>query len=1104
MAGYLTAQQLINGSLDAETLERYATGSAGQPNVNRVGNDVKNLATLTQQVLEVASGAAKLRTYLTAAAMNSDTSSPAGTTGQVTNDSDASKNGYYVFNGMAWLWSGIQPASVPRVNSLLRVVQACPWLDPSVLNLSGSGQTDWFLPTQKRIEAALAIKSVRIENGDPNEQYIISVICNQDPTNKDRIAIAKLSDGTTVLNTGAVDIARNASGLTRVVIGSVANDASLRAYLDIDYREITSTGILNSASSGLFRIARTRELDAIRQIVDRGMLPSWLRADYRNLVLAGNERWRAATSAIRGIWLDGVDSAKDYRVSVLAKDQPYGNRILIHDGVGTVAGYEDPGIAPTGIQTVPLSERNGSGVSGTLTINWSLLTGPFVVTSAVSNLVIDPNYPDPERAAQLVYRGGGSNSEASLRPLARAIKVALAGSSINWGQGYLGELSYVGAIEWYLRTQAATSIHASVLAPSAASIVAPNLWLGSARRLQGVNASAEFDLWGDELTVNLCRERGSDGAALVDVYVDDVLFDTFSTYNGEPFGTDTENFTGNGTDLKYPLSRAFTCGHVVTVNGTELVGGMNTQGSGAAIPAGWDYLITRAYSVPLNAVVHQIWFRNAPTGPIACSYSYGESISYMRGTLGNIGKGLDTPLESPFGDGAVSEDTTQPASVSSGLGFRDSDPRACVTYMLGEAKQRHFRLVVRALDPRATGGTPWLDLNFVTNRMHHIMNAGIGGWSAELFLTSEILLNRIDRVAEWGPDVFLLESCTNDDWLTHVTKGWVTRTGVTAQQLKDDESSNYFSSITGTSPNKTVLDDRIPISAAAAKAITLNTAGATISAAPGDALVIGSFHGDHRRVAVRLIDTYAAGVATFKRPINADDFAQADDLAGLVGEWAMIKAAPTWVSQVEQCVQIVQDENPDCRVHVATCGAPNYHHRRLFGYRELGMDLARTKGWGFVDFYDATNRFQYNQPQTGRLYITTSQGTTSTGAASYPLYMPNGSVPTARMIHMPRILVDGVDRTNKGVHIEGGYAYSWASGVAEPSLSNDTLQQKPYRLAFTSNVPAAGAVIEVSYATRIWSTDDTHPGRLDLGVYGIAVFGSIGQQIVDAQTIGIL
>jgi hypothetical protein len=1032
------------------------------------------------------------------------------------------------------------------------------------------------------------------------------------------------------------------------VVGDTANAASIRAILEVDYREITSTGTLASGSGGPLRIARANIFTTLQQYHDNEALPAWIAPASRSAVLYGHDRWREAAFAIRGIQLNDYNAGETYRVTVLTKDDPtFLTRISVSDSTGGVCSGAVATPTGVGLMRIEMTQLNASGITGVAHVNFGNIQGPFVISDPASNLVIDPTVPDifeeavvsPRRLDSLEWpawlsklstptptllrlaknimaidlkgtdpaaeygisvitkqdptygdrffvRSGGatvarwfpgtpytpspdgvdrlpltefgnsgvsgeliinwaalatgnllttstptllidpavlsphgaksavdalanelellSSGGSGSRPLCRAIRVALAGSSITWGQGYLGELSYVGGVELFLRTRVATSLHASNLAPDGTVRARSNLWLGEARRISGAGAAVEFDMWGDELTINLCRERGNAGAALVDIYADNQLFGTFSTYNDEPQGADTANFAGNGVDLKFDLGRAFTHNHSVTVSGTPMVGGMNTQGSGATIPAGWDYMVVRSYNAALNRVTHVLWFKVAPTGPIVCTYAYGESICYMRGTLGNTGAGLDSPLESPFGDGSVAEDPTQPASISSGLGFRESDTRACQTYALGEARQRHFRLVVRALDPRATGGTPWLDLNFVTNRMHHIMNAGIGGWSADLFLTSDILLNRIDRVAEFRPDVLLMESCTNDDWLTHVTKGWVTRTGVTAQQLKDDESSNYFSSITGTSPNKTVLDDRIPIAGAAAKSITLNTAGATISAAAGDALVIGSFHGDHRRVAVRLIDTYAAGVATFKRPITADDFAQADSLAGLVGDWAMIKAAPTWVSQVEQCVEIVQDENPDCRVHIATCGAPNYHHRRLFGYRELGMDLARTKGWGFVDFYDATNRFQYNQPQTGRLYITTSQGTASTGAASYPLYMPNGSVPTARMIHMPRVLVDGVDRTNKGVHIEGGYAYSWASGVADPSLSNDTLQQKPYRLVFTSNVPAAGAVIEVSYAARIWSTDDTHPGRLDLGAYGIPVFGNIGQQVVDAQTIGIL
>ena len=56
---YITPQELMNASIDAGTLENFATGAAGQPNINRVGNDVKNLATIRVEALDSASAAAK-------------------------------------------------------------------------------------------------------------------------------------------------------------------------------------------------------------------------------------------------------------------------------------------------------------------------------------------------------------------------------------------------------------------------------------------------------------------------------------------------------------------------------------------------------------------------------------------------------------------------------------------------------------------------------------------------------------------------------------------------------------------------------------------------------------------------------------------------------------------------------------------------------------------------------------------------------------------------------------------------------------------------------------------------------------------------------------
>lgn len=112
---YITPQELRDASVDAGTLERFATGSAGQSNINRVGNDVQNLATIRVAALEAASSAANLQTYLTKAAMDADISQPAPTTGRVTNDPTTANNGDYVWNGTAWLWSEVQPASTAEM-----------------------------------------------------------------------------------------------------------------------------------------------------------------------------------------------------------------------------------------------------------------------------------------------------------------------------------------------------------------------------------------------------------------------------------------------------------------------------------------------------------------------------------------------------------------------------------------------------------------------------------------------------------------------------------------------------------------------------------------------------------------------------------------------------------------------------------------------------------------------------------------------------------------------------------------------------------------------------------------------------------------------------
>lgn len=109
MAGYITAQELMDASVDAGTLDAYANGNVGVPNINRDGEDVRNLQTLNAEVLQIATGAANLRTYLTKAAMDADTSQPVNTMAQVVQDPTVANNVFYVWTGSAWAVSQVQP-----------------------------------------------------------------------------------------------------------------------------------------------------------------------------------------------------------------------------------------------------------------------------------------------------------------------------------------------------------------------------------------------------------------------------------------------------------------------------------------------------------------------------------------------------------------------------------------------------------------------------------------------------------------------------------------------------------------------------------------------------------------------------------------------------------------------------------------------------------------------------------------------------------------------------------------------------------------------------------------------------------------------------------
>lgn len=124
LAGYPTTKELQNASTDAKTISKFGNDLAGVPNINRVGNDVENMMTLRGRMLEAAAQAANLKTYQTKAQLSADLSQPINATGRVVNDPTPSNNGDYVWNGSAWVWSAIQPASSTRVATLENLISA--------------------------------------------------------------------------------------------------------------------------------------------------------------------------------------------------------------------------------------------------------------------------------------------------------------------------------------------------------------------------------------------------------------------------------------------------------------------------------------------------------------------------------------------------------------------------------------------------------------------------------------------------------------------------------------------------------------------------------------------------------------------------------------------------------------------------------------------------------------------------------------------------------------------------------------------------------------------------------------------------------------------
>lgn len=124
----ISRKQLEDASLDADDLGVVVNGGPTATTVNRAGNELPSIEKFYADATQEIMGALGAKTYLTYDEMVADTTQPNRTPANVTNDQDAAKNGYYVWDESTsspeWVRSSVQPATREEVDSLRVAIDA--------------------------------------------------------------------------------------------------------------------------------------------------------------------------------------------------------------------------------------------------------------------------------------------------------------------------------------------------------------------------------------------------------------------------------------------------------------------------------------------------------------------------------------------------------------------------------------------------------------------------------------------------------------------------------------------------------------------------------------------------------------------------------------------------------------------------------------------------------------------------------------------------------------------------------------------------------------------------------------------------------------------
>lgn len=662
--------------------------------------------------------------------------------------------------------------------------------------------------------------------------------------------------------------------------------------------------------------------------------------------------------------------------------------------------------------------------------------------------------------------------------------VVFAGSSNVWGDGFLFYSYLKKPIDWLYKSSGKYTAYNDVETTNGEVQTNDVKFMdGKAIKISGVGAEIKFKHKGSELNICQVIERTSD-FALIGLYDGDTKVAEFTNHN-TTIGSDTEQFSGDGAKIKFNLKRCFTYSHVLKVNGVSKNIILNTQGYGGTFPVGVDCLVIRSLDDNGN-VIHTLYFKEAPTvgAVIDVSYNYGETICFVKSTVGETESGEN---ESPYGDGTISYDPTNPANISSGLDFRLINEKSFYKFWFDSDVEREITLKIEG------GNNPYFVFNFASSVFHNVMNAGIGGWTAAIFNSGSYINRAYWNIADYfSPDVVTIGLTGNDDWANYPRKIKRVYNGITLDELKQfpmlevgeieyvKESDTY-----NVTKNIGIIKEITTRSLKADEIIGSDVA-------KGDFVRIGTYTGDLRQVQTRRIETVdnVQGQITWAEPLHLNEFICIETIDDLVGQEISIRSIEQYMQQMELLISNIKKMVPKCKICLFNIYYVDMWTRDTAEYTYIQQWIAE-KFDGTVYFVDA---WKYARDYCENSLHSKDFDFVADG---------NDTITFA---------IDGVGHwegievwvNNKNVYGKDCYPITgWHTTIEDKTGSElnwvgtnnyypRIYKKRNFAIKWKQNIPLTGTAIKVKLATRQWSADYAHPRNGDY------IDNSLGRALVYA------